>query len=837
MKTMILASWMTLVLPCYSSGLGADETVAALPTLVEANQGAEEYAGFFTFYWDARQGQLRLKVDRWEPFLYVQGLATGLGSNPVGLDRGQLGTERIVRFERVGPKVYLHQPNLRFRAESQNQAEVRAVQDSFAESILASFNIVAEDPDGTVLIDLAPLVLADAHDVVGTLQSAGQGSYQLDRDRSFVYWPRTKAFPKNCEFEAALTFATTEPGSQVQETAANPKAITLRQHHSLIELPDSGYRPRQFDPRMGTFKLSFADYAADIGEPLWQHFVTRHRLEKQDPGQDRSPAKEPIVYYVDSGAPPEIKQALIEGASWWNAAFETAGYIDAFQVKELPEDADPLDVRYNVIQWVHRSTRGWSYGQSVVDPRTGEIIKGHVLLGSLRVHQDHLILSGLQAEAQADASSARCECCSIQGFPSEASLASIVDPTQAKEVALARIRQLSAHEVGHTLGFSHNFAASTYDDRASVMDYPAPRVKLSAGEELDLSDAYGVGVGTWDHLVVNYAYREFSHPQREAEGLSTLIDQAIEDGMLYISDADARPASAAHPAASLWDNGSDPVTQLAHDMQVRRIALQKLSVRQQRTGEPRADFEVRLVPIYLYHRYQVEAAAKMLGGAYYNYGVVGDALPGVEWVPADQQRRALQTLLQTLLPDELVLDPALVAQLPPKPFASLQDRERFSSQTSPLIDPVGMAYRSASWTLTHVLQPQRLARIENQAQQDWDLVDVFQLVVHATWGQEIDPDPRRATVQRAVQFAVLDQLFDLARQSDAASSVRAQAEYQLAMLGQAIKQEFQSGDGTFADQAHRQYAMSRIQRYLARNEDDAEQGRAQELPPGSPIGQ
>lgn len=837
MKTILLAAWFAFALPVCNLVAAADEAEDSLPALVEANEGAKEYAGFFTFYWDARKGQLRLKVDRWEPFLYVQGLATGLGSNPVGLDRGQLGTERIVRFERVGPKVYLHQPNLRFRAESQNEEERRAVEDSFADSILASFEVVAEDPDGTVLIDLSPMILSDAHDVVGTLKGAGQGTYQLDRERSFVYWPRTKAFPKNCEFEVALTFATTEPGNQVQETAANPKAVTLRQHHSFIELPDNGYQPRRFDPRIGTFKLSFADYAADIGEPLWQHFVTRHRLEKQNPNQDRSPAKEPIVYYVDSGAPPEIKQALIEGASWWNAAFETAGYVDAFQVKELPANADPLDVRYNVIQWVHRSTRGWSYGQSVVDPRTGEIIKGHVLLGSLRVHQDHLILSGLQSEGQADAHATRCECCSIQALPAESTLGSIVEPTQAKEVALARIRQLSAHEVGHTLGFSHNFAASTYDDRASVMDYPAPRVRILAGGELDLSEAYGVGVGTWDHLVVNYAYREFADSQLEVEGLSTIVDQAIEKGMLYISDADARPASAAHPAASLWDNGSDPVAQLTHDMQVRRIALQKLNINQMKDGEPRADFEIRLVPIYLYHRYQVEAAAKLLGGAYYNYGVVGDALPGVEWVPVAEQRTALQALLQTLHPDELILDPSLVTQLSPKPFASLQDRERFSSQTSPLLDPEGMAYRAASWTLTHVLQPQRLARIDNQSQEDWNVGAVFRQVSESTWGQEMDSEPRRAAVQRAVQLAVLDQLLELARQSSASPSVRAQAEYQLARLGQAIKKEFQSSQGTFADQSHRQSAMSRIQRYLNRTEDSVQQVRDPALPPGSPIGQ
>lgn len=841
MKSCLLKIIALSLLGVWGPWAVADESEVQIPTLTELNREAEEHEGFFTFYWDARKGQLRLKVDRWEPFLYLQGLSSGLGSNPVGLDRGQLGKERVVHFRRVGPKVFLIQPNLRFRADSMNEEERRAVQESFASSVLASFDILAEDEDGSVLIDLTPFLMADAHDVVGTLRETNQGAYQLDGDRSYLYWPRIKGFPKNCEFEAALTFSTTEPGNHVRETAANPNAVTLRQHHSFIELPDPGYQTRKFDPRVGTFKMSYADYAADIGDPLWKHFVTRHRLEKQDPDQPQSVAKEPIVYYVDSGAPPEIKQALIEGASWWNAAFETAGYIDAFQVRELPEGVDPMDVRYNVIQWVHRSTRGWSYGASVVDPRTGEIIKGHVSLGSLRVHQDHLIIEGLQSKGRVNARAGQalgqCDCCALEGPSNEMAWTTMLESVDAKAVALARIRQLSAHEVGHTLGFSHNFAASTYDDRASVMDYPAPKVNIADDGSLDFSEAYGVGVGSWDHFVVNYAYREFSDKTREAEGLAGLIDQSIEDGLLYISDADARPPSAAHPAASLWDNGSDPVRQLMHEMRVRRIALEQVDVSQLPSGEPRSDFEIRLVPLYLHHRYQVEATAKMIGGASYNYGVVGDTMPGVEWVSANRQRQAVQALMQTLQTDALILRPALVSQLLPKSYAGLKDRERFSSQTSPLVDPVGLSYQAASWTLTHVLQPQRLARIESQAQRSWAVGDVYQLVSQATWEQEAEQDARRAAIQRAVQTAVLDHFFRLAQDTNASPSIRAQAEYHLAQLGQKIKRASQATEGTFAERSHRQQALNRIQRYVSRPEGTFKQGPNSELPPGSPIGQ
>ena len=197
-----------------------------------------------------------------------------------------------------------------------------------------------------------------------------------------------------------MTFATDgEAGKLVAQTAASGQAVTLRLRHSLVDLPplDGRFKPRKADPRVGMFTVDFYDFATPFLEPVERQWITRHRLIKKDPSAAVSDPVEPIVYYVDPGAPEPIRQALVEGASWWSSAFEAAGFSNAFRVEVLPADADPMDLRYNMIHWVHRSTRGWSYGTMVVDPRTGEILKGRVTLDSLRGRQDALIGAGLTA--------------------------------------------------------------------------------------------------------------------------------------------------------------------------------------------------------------------------------------------------------------------------------------------------------------------------------------------------------------------------------------------------------------------------------------------------------
>lgn len=832
-----------------------DDKPSAPPAIAEKTKDLERTEGYLSYYWSPREGKLWLEISRLgDEFLYVESLATGLGSNPVGLDRGQLGNSRVVRFERVGPKVLLMERNLNFRALTKNEQERKAVEQSFAESILWGAKIEAET-DGVVLVDATDFLLRDAHDVIGALRQAGQGDFSLDAMRSAFYLPRCKGFPDNTEFEVTLTFAGRNPGRYVRQTTPTPEAVTLREHHSFIKLPDDGYKPRKFDPRNSSFPLSFADYAAPLDRPLEQRWITRHRLEKKNPQASVSEAKEPIIYYVDPGAPPQIRQALIEGASWWNQAFEAAGFRNAFQVRVLPADADPMDARYNVIQWVHRSTRGWSYGGGVTDPRTGEIIKGHVTLGSLRVRQDRTLFEGLQPpHTAASLLSALADehhvpahlnsaCCGLAGIPEEAYFAELDPSLPPVDVALARIRQLSAHEVGHTLGFSHNFAASTYGNRASVMDYPAPRIKITAAGEIDLSDAYGVGIGDWDKFSVTYAYAQFPPDADEAAELKKIVQAGLQAGLKYMSDGDARPAGAAHPLANLWDDGTDPVAALRHEMQVRRIALDRMSAKHAPAGEALSELELTLVPVYLHHRYQVDATAKLLGGAEYTYAVSGDGQVPVSPVPADVQRAALAALLETLNPAELVIAPELVASIPPVPYSLLNDEERFPSRAGLLFDPLAAARVAADMTLGNMLQSERATRLAAQQPgaaevSPLDLHEVIEATVNQVWGRTKPADVHQAGVLRVVRESLTRQLMDLAAATTASPEARADAETGLVRIQSLAGSVAGSRDDavTALDKRFATATIREIERFLARPLSPTTPPAGLSPPPGSPIG-
>ena len=495
------------------------------PSLLDKTQA---YTGFFDFNYHPEKDAIYMTVKKLdEQFLYVNSLSQGIGSNDIGLDRGQLGNERVVYFSKAGNKLLLVQPNLRYRSTSENPLEQRSIKEAFAKSVLFGFPI-EETKDGNYIINLTPFLLQDAHGVSQRLKRRKQGSFRVDQSRSAVSLERTKAFPLNVEFDMLLTFTGTAEGSLLRSVTPTPNAVTVHQHHSFVALPDAVYTPRDFDPRSGVNAMNFYDYSTPVSSATQKQYIYRHRLEKKDPTADISEAVEPIIYYLDNGTPEPVRSALLEGGSWWNQAFESIGYKDAFQVKILPDDADPLDVRYNVIQWVHRSTRGWSYGASVADPRTGEIIKGHVSLGSLRIRQDFMIALGL-TEAP-------------------------FDPNNNKEqaalnLALARIRQLSAHEIGHTLGFAHNFAASS-NARTSVMDYPHPNLELEAGK-IVFDNAYEVGIGSWDKVSVGYAYIDFPEGTDEKAALNNLLEQSVSEGHRFISDRDARPVGGAHPKAHL----------------------------------------------------------------------------------------------------------------------------------------------------------------------------------------------------------------------------------------------------------------------------------------------
>ncbi len=387
------------------------------PAIATKTAGMKHQDGFIPLDWDPRTGKLYLEIrglrtdSKTPDFLYTDSLPYGTGSNDLGLDRGQISEARVVRFERIGPKVLLVQANLAFRTQSTDPAEQMAVSQSFPESVLWGFTVAADDPDNAVLIDATDFLLTDAHGVTERLSQLKQGPYKVDAGRSAVVIDSTRAFPKNTAIESELTFTSDAPSrrSFVSDVTPDPHAMTLRERTSFIELPPSGFTPRRFNPRSGYFPVSWRDYTAPLGESLDQQFIPRHRLIKKDPNctSDCQPVT-PIQYYVDPGAPEPIRTALLEGARWWDQAFQAAGWAKGtFRVDILPDGADPMDIRYNIIQWVHRYTRGWSYGDPVTDPRTGEIIKGNVTLGSLRGRQDFLIAEALLSPYKEGASAER----------------------------------------------------------------------------------------------------------------------------------------------------------------------------------------------------------------------------------------------------------------------------------------------------------------------------------------------------------------------------------------------------------------------------------------------
>lgn len=791
--------------------IGLALPLAAQSSLAEKTKDMEKMEGYFDMYYDAAQDKIWLQIDQFDQeFLYVSGLPAGVGSNDIGLDRNQLGSTKVVKFIKSGPKVLLVQPNYDYRAVSDNQDEVRSVEEAFAQSVIWGFQASAVEA-GSVLIDLTDFLLRDAHGVASRMKRGNQGSYRIDKSRSSIYLERTKNFPQNTEMEVRITFTGDNPGRWVRSVTPSAEAVTVRMHHSFVALPDDGYQPRVFDPRSGYYALSYQDYATPIDQALVKRFIRRHRLEKKDPNARVSEAVEPIIYYLDRGAPEPIRSALIEGASWWNQAFEAAGYKDAFQVKVLPEGADPMDLRYNVINWVHRSTRGWSYGSSVVDPRTGEIIKGHVLLGSLRVRQDFLIAQGLVEAYEAGDE---------------------VDP-RLLEMSLARLRQLAAHEVGHTLGLVHNFAGST-NDRSSVMDYPYPYLQLDENGELDFSAAYEVGIGDWDKRTILYGYQDFPARVDETAALQDILAENQEMGFRYIADSDARPIFGAHPYGHLWDNGATPMEEMHRLAAVRAKALANFGERNIPEGTPMYELERVLVPLYLAHRYQIEATAKVIGGVEYTYAARGDGNPTPnKMVDPAMQREALSALLSTLAPDFLALPESVIEKIPPPPVGYSRGREHFNIHTGLTFDPIGAAESAANTSIQFLLNPQRLTRvIEQHARQEaqMDIFELFAALLDAVGAQKgqtaMEQEIGRMTEKLAVQH-----ILNLAGDQSIMQQVSAAAMYQARLLGE----RYHTTQNEPAQAAHYFYLANLIDRFFT-DPSSFKTPAIPAMPDGSPIG-
>lgn len=724
----------------------------------ETVENLERRDGFIPLHIDERDGRILAELSAGDDnsfgrMIYTSRMTSGLGSNPVGIDRGLGGSSEVLRFFRVNDRIFAEFENMDYRAIGAGPEEADATRQSFARSVVWSTDIVAEHADGRVLIDLSGFLTRDPVGTIAQLARSDQGSFSIDSGRSAALTGSAMAFPLNVEIDALITLSSSSPGSEVRAVTPEPGSVTLTVHHSFVALPEPGYQVREADERSGAITTNVYDMASPLDAPVRRSFAIRHRLERVDPSAASGPVVEPIVYYVDRGAPPVIRDALIEGGMWWAEAFENAGFEDAYRVELLPEGVHPLDARYNVIQWVHRQTRGWSYGSSVIDPRTGEIIKGHVLLGSQRVRQDRMIFEGLLGRA---------------GTGSGAD----DDPLQ---LALARVRQLSAHEIGHTIGLLHNFAASV-NQRASVMDYPAPFILMRDSQTPDVSGAYDVGIGEWDIVSVNWLYSQYTSAEDEAAGLERILADAREDGLLYISDRHARGNNSGHPLANLWDNGGNPSVMLTETMRVRRFSLDRFGPQVMAAGEPVSALRNVFPPIYLFHRYQAEAAAKALGGVDFAYENNGTGVSGVTAWPAEEQRRALDALVATLDPAELDIPDDALRLLAPSPYTDYNaaaQREHFESAQYPAFSRRNAAAASARITLAAMLAPARLARMAEQSARDPAQVspdEVFDAVETALFDAPRGESARLAPVREAIQAEYVAQLLRLAGSDNAAAA-------------------------------------------------------------------
>ena len=779
-----------------------------LPTIEDTVANAELMGGYFDLYWDASTGKMYWEIDELDvEFLYQVSMASGLGSNPVGIDRGQLRGTYVLSPKRIGPRILLMQPNYRYRASSDNELERQAVEDSFAPSVLWGFDIVAET-GARALIDATDFFLRDARNVTGAISGRDQGDFSLDKSRSAFYLNNTKAYPENVEVESMLTFTSSNPGRLVNGVAATGGSVTLRQHHSLVKLPDDDFAVRYADPRIGTNGPTIQDYSTAIDEDLQVRLVARHRLQKKDPNAAISEPVEPIIYYVDSGTPEPIKSALIEGASWWNDAYEAAGFINAFQVMELPAGADAQDVRYNMIHWTHRRTRGYSYGGSVTDPRTGEIIKGNVNLGSLRLRQDYLHGQGL-----------------VPGFEY---LSSVSDGNSASvDMALDRVRQLSAHEVGHTLGFPHNYLASSYG-RESVMDYPAPLIEISDNGEIDLSNAYLQRIGEYDKLSVRYAYEQFPPGANEEAELESIVQESIDRGLLFMAHNNNNFVGAGHQFASVWDNGDNLVDQLKHEFEVRRIGMENFSPDLIREGEPYSNLEYVLLPLYMHHRFQLNSAAQSIGGANYRNAVRGDGQTPFTIIDGDEQRDALNTVLSTLSVDFLKLPENVLDLLSPAAYRHNQG-ESFPGRAGLLFDALGAAEASANLSVQQLMHPARMARLVTYGSMgDYpDLEEVVDSLIEQTWGAETPEDEYGQRVLSVVQRVAVDEMITQASNTGSSGEVRSVLASRLNELANQLEDERNPS-------AHQEGVAADIRRWQQRAENALPEP-ALQMPAGDPI--
>jgi hypothetical protein len=803
---------------------------ASAQNISDYTAAMESQAGFIGLHWDAEGARLLLEVDRvGEDFLYLQSLATGIGSNRLGLDRGMIGAEHVARFERVGPKLHFVLRNPGFRADvNRTDALERSVEESFATSTVASWQIVATEGE-RLLVDATDFFYEDVMGVADRLRRASEGTFRVDVERSRVHLPRTKAFPENTEVEATLTFAGVDPGAEVSRHTPDGRSLTLREHHSFVALPDDGFRPRRFDPRIGLFAVSFFDFGKGFDEDYVTRYAMRHRLQKRDAGAAMGEPVEPIIYYLDPAVPEPYRTAFEVGGAWWSRVFEAAGFIDAFQIHDMPADMDPMDARYHVIQWVHRTEAGSSIGPSFVDPRTGEIIKAAVRMDSHRSLADFNLYAGALPATAENTQWGGDEPEVFLGSGGGLDWLAQLDPdVTAEEFAMARRRQHSAHEIGHTLGLAHNFVAASYG-RASVMDYPAPLIELE-DDRIRLADAYRAGPGAYDSLAIRWAYSEFEEDE-EQEALAAIVAEGMRDGLKFITNSDESAASS-HPDATTWINGSDVLDEMERIVDVRRVLIDRFDEQAIAEGEAMWRLGERFVPVYLHHRFQLGAVVKTVGGMEFRYGLRGDPLPVTEMVDGTRQRRALQQLTDALSPASLDVPEEVLRVLAPRPFGHQEIRTDFETRAGPAFDHLGIARTLSDMVIGGVFDEPRMARVAAFHERDPSLPSPEEVVGHfvdALWSDAPDD-----AIGRIPQRALVDELIDLAASATATVESRAAAEWGLRRIAERATE--MRTTATVSTAAHAGLIAADIERFMDRRFGGVDRTKALAPPPGTPIG-
>lgn len=772
-------------------------------------RGMDRRDGFVPIYLDEKAGKIYLEIPRDSMrLLFFTGEATGLGSNAIGLDRGGGGSDNVARFERTGDRVLVLFENLQYRSTQGSAAQQQGIAESFPPSTVGALPLVAEE-GGKLLVDATDFFLRDWLEVGTRLQGSQEGTYALARDRSNVYRPYTRGFPDNTEVDVSQTFvATGRPGGTVNAVTADGRAFTLRVHFSLVRLPDDNYRPRAVDPRIGFFGSPFKDFSQAVQGRLEQRWISRFRLERTNPRDAASPIKNPIVYYVDRGIPEPARSATVEGARFWEQAFDRAGLRGGFQVRDLPDGADPMDVRYNMVLWINRNERGWSFGGSVGDPRTGENLKGIAHMDSHRYRTAYNIYAALSG---------------AEPSPMDT------------HFVLGRVRQVTAHEIGHTIGMAHNYIASTYE-RGSVMDYPAPRIRLDSRGEVDVSQAYALGAGDYDVWAIRWAYGIYP-PASELDSLRAVAAEGIRQGFLFLTDQDGRPEGGSDPRVSIWDDAGSGVEFLKHQTDVRRVAMKRFGLRNIRDGEPVALLHERFVPLYLFHRWALIAAAKAIGGVEYHNAVRGDGQAATRPVDAARQREALGMLVDAIGPAELAIPDTILTLLAPAPPSFGGGIELFQSRTRPIFDELGAARTLAQMVVDLVLNRDRAGRLVALATRGLNplsLDETIDRLASATLQKTEPSDRKTAALIRVTQRALVDRLILLAADKEAAPDVRAIADYKLRTYQTLARQR--TVLGSVVHRAHWTAMAADIGHWFTEHTVPASTA-ALRPPPGDPFGE